>query len=54
MMCAIGATGLGLSFFSRLRALLGTKDSKIPSQRYEKHRNFVGKSLGIVGRVHGF
>ena len=28
--------------------------SKIPSQRYEKHRNFVVKFLGIDGRVHGF
>jgi hypothetical protein len=29
-------------------------DSKVPSERYEKHRNFVVKSLGIDGRVHGF
>jgi hypothetical protein len=28
--------------------------SKIPSQRYEKHRTFVVKSLGIDGIVHGF
>jgi hypothetical protein len=49
MMCAIGATGLGLSFFSRLRAPLGTKDSSFGGREKMKA---AAPHAAWVPRIH--